>query len=827
MLPQRLGSRIAALVIATLLGTQLATYAVVHAGIDEFARETLGKDMDISLRITVRLLERRTAQLEKSSITLAETPAFHTAALDRDHAIAQLIELAGPIGADRASVVLDDGSLVADALGLAQAPAPELAALLDRARKAGHASVFMVAPDNGVRRVFALRLDTRPARFVLLGIPFDEGSMRNVALLTEQDIAVTATTKGRPALVASSLEIGANDRLEAALVRNPPRDDGELRDFDLGDGRRSSLAVALPGLAAEPQLHVLVLRPPEASVARFEAMRHALLAVTLGALGLGVLLTIGLARSVSGPVSRLAREALRIGRGEYAGAICVDGSAEVRELGAALDTMRGAIAERERQITEQAFRDSLTGLGNRACFLHEIETALAQADGRRVTVVLVNLNRFSAINEALGPLFADHVLIRVAARLDRLARGPCKALARLGADEFACLVVHPPPSARSAHNPAHALIDALARQFETTLTVDAQPVDISVRLGSADYPLDAQDAVGLLRRAGLALAEAQRLQHSHVAFTPELKTGPANRLTLMSELRDAIDGGQLELHHQPKVGIGDGVVHSFECLLRWRHPQRGMIAPDSFIPWAEQTGFIKRLTLWVLDEACAELARLQLRGLRIPAAINISAVDLMNPQLPQLVEEALARHRLAPALLRLEITESAAMHEPQRALATLGRLRALGVGLAIDDFGTGQSSLAYLSRFPVDELKIDRSFVRGMCDHREDALLVRSTIDLGHLFNLRVVAEGVEDERTLRLLGHFGCDLVQGFIVCRPMPAAELAPWLARHLARDEGPLARLDPTATVIDLLALDPDAEHRADCGSASSRQRPVAQR
>ncbi|WP_051378000.1 MULTISPECIES: putative bifunctional diguanylate cyclase/phosphodiesterase [Derxia] len=794
LLPRRLSRQITLLVMGMLLIAQVTGFLIVRAGLDSVARETLAIDLDAGMRIAQRLLEQSGAELGAGFRVLRNSSDFLAAARadapDRDH----LRELAAPLGARRVTVLTESTHPLLDELDLAGAPG--LPALLTHARQAGLASSMALAPDGMAMRVVALSVGAGP-RFVLYGVPLDQPAMDSLASLSGVDLMLAARAEGRPRLLAASLPPSDWVTLETQLVAGPVEPGERQFLFALGDTRREGVAEWLPSLRAEPQLQLIALHTHGDSLARFTGMRRNLLLVTIATLALGLALALTLARSIAGPIRRIAVKALRVGRGEAVEQVAFHSSAELEQLGAAFNAMRASLAEREQRINELAFCDGLTGLGNRTLFMSRLEHALQHGEARSVSVLLVNLNRFGTINDALGARLADALLREVARRLFETARPQCAAIARIAADEFAFLVDQP----RANHDRVHALGEALLAALDVTLSVEGQPVDISARAASVTAPVDGRDAPTLLRHAALALDEAQRKHRPLVAYTPQVQRDPCVRLSLLSELRVAIDKHQLELHFQPKVGIGNGQLESAECLLRWRHPERGLIPPDSFIPWAEQTGFIKRLTAWVLDTACAQIARMRALHIELPLAVNLSAVDLDNPALHGKVEAALARHGVPPAMLKLEITESAAMNDPGRALATLARLRSLGIGLAIDDFGTGQSSLSYLSRFPVDELKIDKSFVRGMCAHRHDAMLVRSTIDLGHLLGLSVVAEGVEDERTLRLLGHVGCDLVQGYIVSRPLAATDFERWVAQHRLRHEGPLVDLDPTATVIEL--------------------------
>ncbi|MBV8123400.1 MAG: bifunctional diguanylate cyclase/phosphodiesterase, partial [Paucibacter sp.] len=367
-------------------------------------------------------------------------------------------------------------------------------------------------------------------------------------------------------------------------------------------------------------------------------------------------------------------------------------------------------------------------------------------------------------------------------------------LARLGGDEFMVLM-DPADEAR-----ANALVHRILRDFERPLLIEDQTIDLGASIGIACYPGDGTDVGTLMSRAELAMYAAKRQQLGSQCFSPGLDATSQESLSLLGELRNAVETEALRLYLQPKIDLRSGRVNGAEALLRWEHPSRGLVQPLQFIPFAEQTGFIRVLTQWVLTatvRAWAELTARGHRGLRI--SVNLSTRDLMDQDLPLKLVETLKNHGATPQALCLEITESAIMDDPLRALQTLEHLSAIGFKLSIDDFGTGYSSLAYLKRLPVDELKIDRSFVMALEQDLDDARIVRSTIDLAHNMGLTVVAEGLESAKVWKLLSALGCDEGQGYFISEPLPAAAFMNWMDRWRAPDledqsaETMLARLD----------------------------------
>jgi EAL domain-containing protein (putative c-di-GMP-specific phosphodiesterase class I) len=326
---------------------------------------------------------------------------------------------------------------------------------------------------------------------------------------------------------------------------------------------------------------------------------------------------------------------------------------------------------------------------------------------------------------------------------------------------------------------AGRLQDALRRPF----ALRGVAVELEASIGIALCPDHGREVNTLVQRADVAMYDAKRAQAGVATYSPERDPYSADRLGLLAELRRALELDELLLHYQPKVAVDGGEVVGVEALVRWQHPTRGLLGPAEFVPLAERTGAVADLTRWVLDAALARCRTWLDAGLELPVAVNLAAANIVDVALPDAVAELLERHDVPARLLQCEISEHTVMADPVRAMEVLGRLREMGLRLSLDDFGTGHSSLAYLKRLPLDEVKIDRSFVAGMAEDENDAVIVRSTIDLGRNLGLDVVAEGVEDEETLRELGALRCDVAQGFFLSRPLPADDVAAWLRERPA--------------------------------------------
>jgi diguanylate cyclase (GGDEF)-like protein len=388
-----------------------------------------------------------------------------------------------------------------------------------------------------------------------------------------------------------------------------------------------------------------------------------------------------------------------------------------------------------------------------------------------VAVIMLDLNRFKHVNDVLGYRVGDQVLVAIAERLGGALAREGDLVARLSGDEFAILL------RRADAAQALAVARRIEQSFDVPLALGEHRVDMGAGIGIACWPQHADEGDALLVHAEMAMYAAKRLSNGPATYDPALDATSAQTLTLMSELRQAVERRELRLYLQPKLALDDRRVVGAEALVRWQHPQRGLVPPVQFIPFAEQTGFIRFLTMWVFEEAARHWQTLADEGLDLLLSVNLSTRDLMDPDLPAKFDALLVKHLVPASAFCLEITESAIMDDPQRALGTLDALHDMGFKLSIDDFGTGYSSLAYLKRLPVDELKIDQSFVRNMETDRDDTTIVRSTIDLAHNLGIMVVAEGVETVEVWNMLRELKCDQAQGYHMGRPMPVGEFSAW--------------------------------------------------
>lgn len=502
--------------------------------------------------------------------------------------------------------------------------------------------------------------------------------------------------------------------------------------------------------------------------------QQAILALGVAAIIVACFSAISITRSIARPISATVRFADAVAGGDFQAELPEANKDEMGNLVKALDHMRHSIIDREQRIADLAYRDPLTKLPNRTLFNDYLKHAVkvAMRTGHPVSVLVINLDRFRMVNDVLGSEMGDVLLAQVAEVMRKVFVRESDVIARLGGDEFAVLL--------PTENDDNAMMIAkrLLTFMESPIVLQGQPVDIDASIGIATCPDHGIDSQDLMNRADLAMYVAKKSSAGAMLFEFRFEPNVEHALSLLGQLRRAIEQEELMLYFQPKVSFADNMCRSVEALIRWQNSERGFVPPDEFIPFAERTGYIKTITSWAIEKACIQISKWRSEGLEIVIHVNISTRDLVNQDLPSIVGALLRRYSVSPDWLGLEITESAIMEDMAHAHNSLVRLNAMGIILSIDDFGSGYSSLNYLKQLPVHNIKIDKSFVMKMEKDKGDAIIVKSTIDLGHNLELKVVAEGVENQEIWNQLAEFGCDEAQGHFINRPMPVDHFEAWL-------------------------------------------------
>ena len=770
MIFRSLQYRIAVVFVGLLILVMALMLAMVTRSNEHIVAAEMAREISAGALVFKRLIEQNRRQLETAATVLSADFAFREAIATQDQPTVRSVlrNHGARIGAKVMMVINPAGQLIADTqhgdATTSSYPVPDLLAI---AETQGMSTDFKQMRDGQLyQMVLVPILAPRLIAWVAMGFPVDDRWTVDLSQMTGLAVSVVRHDDKGIALLASSLD-GARRLALPAEMQTLARDTPKLLSF--GDEHFQTLLLPLGQSAS-----VVLQRSLEQAEAPYRSMQTALYSIVMGAIAMFVLGSILFSRRIAGPVNQLAAVAKRIQEGDYAQPVPSLPPDEIGQLAVSLDRMRQGIAEREHKILKLAYEDPLTGLANRVRFLQAFDQ---HPKGTPAAIAVLDLDRFAMINDALGHPIGDRLLGIVGERLAHIVAPP-DLVARLWGDEFSFFL-------SGADEPiALRFAELLHTTLRAPFSLDGQRLDVGGSLGIALCPQDGRDANTLLRRAELAMYLAKRKQIGYALASGIGGDPPHEHLSLIGEMREALDRQEFVIHYQPKLELGTGRIKTAEALLRWQHPAKGLLPPLSFIPFAEQTGFIREITPWLLEHVIAQTARWRGAGLTIVPSINISARDLLNPELVEQVRRLTAAHELPPDGVCLEITESALMEDPTLALEHLNQLAAYGTRISIDDYGSGQASLAYLKTLPVHELKIDQTFIRSVIDSAKDAAIVNSTILLGHALGLKVVAEGAETPADLEWLRNSGCDEAQGYGIGRPMPAAELPGWIAAFAAQ-------------------------------------------
>lgn len=767
------------MLLALMLSVQLLGFGIIQGSISRNVQQHAHEELMVGDRVFHRLLQQNGQRLSQAAQVLAADFQFREALASNDQStiLSALQNHGNRIRADVAVLLTPEGEMVAETVAIGESASNGLKNLIGQAERSGTAGSIGILGGKAYQIVVAPVRAPLTIGWVVVGFAMNDGMVRDLAGLTSLELSLASRDdKGQWHLIATTLASSRAEKLLPLLPSLSQSENGvsiELADEDF-ETRHDDLSEN----SGQPVLAIMQRSLTDAA-APFVRLQAALLVLTAIGLVVSIAGSIIMARRITQPLRMLADAAHSIAQGDYSHAVQVAGKDEIAELGTAFNNMREGISARETRISELAYGDVLTGLPNRALFNDRLQKAVeaAQSMHAGLAVLSMDVDRFKDVNETLGHQTGDLLLQDVARRLRNavLGKADMDMVARLGGDEFAILL--PGASAGAAQRVARKILEIFAQPA----TIESYALDAGMSVGIALFPDHADNARDLIRNADIAMYSAKRGGSGFAFYDTRHDQSTPERLSLLSELRQAIEQDHLAIFYQPKLDLHAAKSMYVEALVRWRHPQRGFVTPDRFIPFAEQTGYIKAITAWVLNAAFRQCAVWRLAGLPMEVSINISARDLQNPDFTRDVVRLLESHAVDPRWICLEITESAVMEDPLRALDTLERLHAMGFRLSIDDFGTGYSSLAYLKKLPVDELKIDKSFVKGLVVDADDAAIVRATIDLAHNMGLKVSAEGVEEAAILDKLRSLGCDMAQGYHISRPLAAAELDAWMSEQ----------------------------------------------
>jgi diguanylate cyclase (GGDEF)-like protein len=785
-------NRLLALIIGLVVATQSVTLVAVLANTDHEVRVRADERLRSGSQVAQEFMRQRADQLSSTVAVLARDSGFREAVASRDAEtmLSAATNHSARIGADLVVLMDTDGRPLTANSAYVTAHAAAVQKMVNSAINDREDAHLMVMGDHLYQFFVAPVRAPDIIGWVAMGFAVDDEVASKVRDLVHDQVSVLAGAGSHLNVVASTLPPEARASLAARRGLNV-----------LGQGAQPLVLATQEYLTFAARLGddgesaAIVLQDPMDTVmAPYRSQRNALLVIGGIALGGALAVSLLLSRSATRPIGELVRAARRIQAGFYDKAVDVRGGDEFRSLAATFNVMQENIAEREARISHDAHHDALTGLPNRVYAERALDELLRASPAPPLALILLEVANLGEINGSLGHHVGDEAL-REAARRLRQNCGDGDVTARLGSAQF--LVVARGCSLSRAALLAEQLVGSLCAGF-SLLSVS---LDLHVNAGVCCAPDHADTAEDLLRHVHTALEDAGEARGRIASYRPGREEEIRRRLALAGELRGGIERNELSLVFQPKVDLASGRVRSLEALARWFHPQLGAVSPGEFVPIAEQTGGARRLTSWALAAAIAQMAAWRREGIDLDVAVNLSAPDLLDPQLGDEILEALRVNGVAPTRLILEITEGAVMRDPALAVRNMQLLRIAGVRFSLDDFGTGYSSLSQLSRLPLDELKIDRSFITRAHERRDDVTIIMSTIELAHSMGLKVVAEGVETQEAWNLLRRLGCDLVQGYFISKPLSPEDTVTFLRQAKA---GQPADGDPTRRELRALKL-----------------------
>ncbi len=790
-----LQSRITVLFLTLILVVQIIGFFAIWFSINKNARHAITEQLEVGEKVLRNVIMQRGESLTLSARILANDYGFRQAIASNDYETIQsaLENNSARIESNISMLYSPEGirQVISGNIPSNMSDAPILK-LIESSQVGGDA--FKLTIFNGVPYLLVAVPVKAPLTiaWIVTGFRIDDAwahdinavSHLEVSFITKAELSKEGMKGDISEWILSSSTLNKN--FAKTIINNIPQQwsgqnsgQSSLRakildiEVALNDLNYSTRYVEL--INEKNQVLIAVLqRSISEALAPFLTLQLNLLVLTI----LGALIftagSIFTSRRVTKPLITLVKSAELLGKGDYSVSIQSDSTDEIGDLGRTFNRMRDAIAERERKISKLAYWDELTQLPNRAFFTEQLVVFSENYHSHQSTfsMLMMDLNRFKHVNDVLGHSAADKLLTGVADRLKNSCKSENDIVARLGGDEFGIILAN--TSTETALDIARRLQSAL----ETPIALNDTFVDLSAGVGIANYPEHTKDIEELLSRAEIAMYAAKNSPGGVCVYHSDLDGTNEENLSLISEIKLAVEQNQLSLFVQPKIDFLTGKVLAVEALVRWDHPERGLLYPDMFIPFAEQTGHISKISHWMLSEASRYAALWKKEGLNITLAVNLSARDLIDTELPNKLKEILIKHELSADSLSLEITESSIMDDPERALETVERIAKMGISLSIDDFGTGYSSLAYLKRLPVNELKIDKSFVMNLEHDHNDATIVKSTIELGHNLGLKVVAEGIENKRSWDILKSMGCDYGQGYLMSKPMNANQMIEWI-------------------------------------------------
>ncbi len=766
-------TRIAGVLALLLLVVVAAVYFAVKTATNRAVENQAQVQLETGSQVFERLLDLRGRRLQYGLNWLTADLPFRQAVAEGEPAVilAALRRHGTGLTSSEVFVLGLDGQVMVSTLqALTPGQAFPYNDALRQARRSGLQMLIVALDGRPFLLVQQEVVDPAPMARVAMGFPMDEVFASELRSMSNLEVSFISVQRGQPGELFSTqpeaFQASIASDLQAPYI-NP------VAQLNLFHGQRYlSQVLPLGNTADGGEVRVLLQSPLDHALESFAPLDRQFLAIALVVLLVSLAGALFLARRVSRPLNALVQAAERIGAGDYRTPVRVRSHDEFGLLAQAFNAMQTGIAVRERQLAHNALHDPLTGLPNRALAMERLGSAISA--GRPVVLLYLGIENYRVINEGYGPEGVEEML-REASRCLLSSLSASDTAARITGSEFLLLLEN------TEIDRVVALADRLYGLLTEPQRIGGDELRHEVSIGIAAYPADGQQVEELISRAAIARHDAAALPGYLQIYQQDRDLAHQRQISLIRDLRRAAAEGELYLCYQPKLDLTHGHVRQAEALLRWQHPTLGLVSPAEFIPLAERTGSMGSLTHWVIEEAIRQLAEWEVRGLQVQLSVNISVDDLADDGLALRVTELLAHYRVSARQLIFEITESAIMHNPAQALSVLEQLRGCGISLSVDDFGTGYSSLAQLQRLPVQELKIDQSFVRNLDSTSGDGVIVRSTIEMSHNLGLKVVAEGVEFEPSLKLLKLWKCDTAQGYLISRPLNAMAFEMWMRRE----------------------------------------------
>lgn len=754
--------------IGLVVTLEVISYATTRLVIHQAVTKNAQAELISGGELFSRLMQKNLEQLALSVKVLTEDFGFKDAVASNDEKTIRsaLINHAARVKADLGVLIDTGGQIIVSDEQSALLIQEEFKQLKNRAEQRGQAYDTVILGDKAYQ--FVMFSVKAPMIIGIAGMGFEikKDFSDELKRLTDLDVSFVSYQQ-QPKYITGTLEQAQRMELLNQLSRQPRM--GEVFEYDNG------MSLIVPVIGKQEALVAVLQVPLSKALAPFARLNIQLFLLALVFSIFAAIVASFLARSVTHPVTLLGNIAQRIAKGLYNTPIAIKSNDELGDLANAFIQMQAAIGEREQQVIYQSEHDPLTGLPNRLRVFPELQAAIARLNqDAQLYLMIIDIKDFTQVNDELSQEIGDALLKEVGKRLVDVA-GQDKVL-RLGSDEF--LILFSCPDA----DEALLVAGNIHNSFKQPITLSGIQINIDVNMGIAVYPQDADSAESLLRRANLALNHGRSTGVDTCYYQHGWDEKHLRRLHIFREFEVSLAAGHLSVYYQPKVNLKDPRSLGAEALIRWQHPELGFITPDEFIGLIESSGQITLLTRWVIKTALLQLKHLLADNLDIRLSVNLSAVDLLEDDLPDYIIYLLNTYHIPAEKLCLEVTESAVMREADKSLDNLYRLQAVGMILSIDDFGTGYSSLSQLKKLPVSELKIDKSFILNLDTNADDQLIVRSTIDLGHTLGLSVTAEGVESAAIRELLQTYGCDTAQGYLYSKPLPANSFSAWIRDYL---------------------------------------------